>query len=264
MSCAFGKLLYPRLGLADARAVLASRVGLSLRELEALGDVSHPAAAPAATGGAPATTEILAEVQAAIRRVAADAGYPEQLSRTRGQDFDRPCASALYQTMGIVPADAAEEDVWTFLSVVLVPEIAPWRFPGAPEERVLGRPRNVLRRLWWRAWTFGPDLDYAPVGAAPLGEDEFVSVMERSTLAGCQPVARAIRGALWDAELAGCGLPRSELMRELTKRVRATRSEVALEVLGEQALNEIMAKLMQESIEALTASGGRRAKRADV
>src|SRR5690606_11986797 len=132
------------------------------------------------------------------------------------------------QTMGIVPADAAEEDVWTFLSVVLVPEIAPWRFPGAPEERVLGRPRNVLRRLWWRAWTFGPDLDYAPVGAAPLGEDEFVSVMERSTLAGCQPVARAIRGALWDAELAGCGLPRSELMRELTKRVRATRSEVAL------------------------------------
>src|SRR5690606_17288623 len=127
-----------------------------------------------ATGGHPAPLERLAAVQTAIRDVAVRAGYPEPLSRTRTQAFDRPCGTRLYDLMGIVPADAAEEGVWSFLTLVVVPEIGPWRFPGLAEERLLGRPRNVLRRTWWRAWALGPDLDSAPPGCEPLGEDESV------------------------------------------------------------------------------------------
>jgi hypothetical protein len=239
--------LFPRLAREEARRLLTGRVGLSLAELEDLGELGHPAAAPAATGGTPATEAVIEEVQKEVRRVAVDAGYPQRLPRGREQSFDRPCASVIYQSMGIVPADAAEEGVWTFLSVVVLPEIAPWRYPNPPEERVLGRPRNVLRRLWWRAWTFGPDLDFAPEGATPLGEDEFVQVMERSSLAGSQPIARAIRRALWRAQADGIPVARSELMRELTRRVRATRSHVALEVLDDDTIDRIVGDLVPQA-----------------
>ncbi|MCP2160798.1 hypothetical protein [Williamsia serinedens] len=243
--------VYPRLDPAAARALLIERAPLESSQLFALSELKHNRASPSATGGQVVPERKLASVRDAIREAAENAGYPRPLARGQAQTFDRPCGSELLRIMNIVPADAASVGVWSFLTLVVVPEIGSWRFPGAPESRMLGKPRNVLRRLWWRAWALGPDLDAAPDGCAPLGEDEFVQIMERTTLGGNIRTARAIQNALWRAELNGLDVARSELMRQLARRVRGQRSHLALDVLDGAELDLLLDHLVATGVAAL-------------
>lgn len=243
-------LLYPRLPRSAARQLISERADLQVTELVDLGATHHPDAEPSATGGHPADSRKIQEVQTAIRSVAQAAGFPRPIAGST-QDFDRPCGSTLFKVMGIVPADAAEEGVWSFLTLVVVPEIGPWRFPAQAEDRLVGRPRNVLRRTWWRAWALGPDLATAPDGCQPLGEDESVGIMERPSLGGNRRTARAIQAALWRAEGRGLSVPRSELMRQLARRTRATKSHIQLDALTEDQLEALLDRIVAESLEAL-------------
>lgn len=245
-------LVYPRLPRDVAQRLIIERANLSLADLASLSTLVHPDAEPAATGGNPVDQRRLAEVRDLIRGIAEKAGYPEALGSST-QKFDRPCGTALFDVMGIVPADAAEEGVWSFLTLVVAPEIGPWRFPGRSEERLIGRPRNVLRRTWWRAWALGPDLERAPDGCTPLGEDESVQIMERPSLGGNRRTARALQAALWRAELQGLSVARSEVMRELARRLRATKSHIALDALNDGQLAELLDRLSAEALLSLTA-----------
>jgi hypothetical protein len=246
-----GRLLYPRLPRSVAHGLIQERADASLNDLAALSTLAHPDAEPSATGGLPVDLQRLGEVRAVIRRIAEEAGYPKSLG-TSTQSFDRPCGSALLRLMDIVPADAAEEGVWSFLTLVVVPEIGPWRFTGRSEDRLLGRPRNVLRRTWWRAWALGPDLEYAPDGCSPLGEDESVQIMERPSLGGNHRTARALQAALWRAELSGLSVARSELMRELARRLRAVKSHIALDALDDAALADKLDRLTVDALKSLS------------
>lgn len=247
-----GSLLYPRLPRAVAQNLILERTDASLSDLATLSTLAHPDAEPSATGGHPVDAHKLLQVQTSIREIAANAGYPRPLG-TATQNFDRPCGSTLLRTMDIVPADAAEEGVWSFLSLVVVPEIGPWRFPGRSEERLLGRPRNVLRRTWWRAWALGPDLEHAPDGCTPLGEDESVQIMERPSLGGNRRTARALQAALWRAEQSGVPVARSEMMRELARRLRAAKSHISLDALDDSVLADLLDRLAGEALKSLTA-----------
>jgi len=247
-------LLYPRLERPSARSLLAERAGSRLGDLYSQSALSHPQAYPSATGGHPAPPGQIAEVRDAIRDAARESGYPAPLTTHTTQSFDRPCANALYRSMRIVPADAAEEGVWSFLTLVVVPEIGPWRFPAMADNRLLGRPRNVLRRLWWRAHSLGPDLESAPQGCRPLGEDEFVQIMERPSLGGNRRTATALRDALWRAESRGLSVPRSELMRELARRLLAQKSHILLHALNDEDLAGLLDRLVAEGTAHLEGS----------
>lgn len=245
-----GALLYPRLPRSTARRLILERSGLGLTELGSLAELHHPEAEPSATGGHPADRSKIEQVQSAIRTVAKDAGFPNPLGGST-QTFDRPCGTVLFEVMDVVPADAAEEGVWSFLTLVVVPEIGPWRFPAQSEERLIGRPRNVLRRTWWRAWALGPDLVTAPEGCEPLGEDESVGIMERPSLGGNRRTARALQAALWRAEQAGLTVPRSELLRQLARRARAARSHIQFDALSDAQLESLLDRIVGESLAAL-------------
>lgn len=239
-------LLYPRLPRSVAKGLILERGSASPHELRRMAALSHPEAEPAATGGHPVDAEKLREVQSSIRHIADEAGYPRPLGGGT-QNFDRPCGTALFSLLDIVPADAAEEGVWSFLTLVLVPEIGPWRFPAMSEDRLIGHPRNVLRRTWWRAWALGPDLSRAPAGCEPLGEDESVQIMERPSLGGNRRTAAAIQSAIWRAEIAGLTMPRSELMRQLARRLRAVKSHIALDSLDDESLAGLLDGLCVEA-----------------
>ena len=243
--------LYPRLGHQAAVRLMEERMPLPADELMRLGALEHPDAAPAASGGHAVSPTRLKAVQEGIRDVAQKAGYPKALRRLAGQTFDRPVGSLLFESMGIVPGDAANDGVWSFLTLVVVPEIGPWRFPDKAPDRILGRPRNVLRRSFWRAWAFGTDLDYAPDGCTPLGEDEFVQIMERPSLGGNRHTSQALLTAIWKAERGGLAVARSEFVRELTRRTRAVRSHLSLDVLDASELAELLDRISQESNAAL-------------
>lgn len=245
-----GSLLYPRLPRNVARRIVVERSTVSHSDLYQSANLSHPDAEPSATGGHPADRTKLEQVQETIRQVAEQAGYPKPLGGST-QAFDRPCGTELLKHMDIVPADAAEEGIWSFLTLVVVPEIGPWRFPAQAEERMIGRPRNVLRRTWWRAWALGPDLNQAPEGCEPLGEDESVQIMERPSLGGNRRTARALQAALWRAELDGLSVPRSELMRQLARRLRATKSHLSLDAIDDDSLSGLLDGLRHEALRSL-------------
>ena len=244
--------LYPALPASAAMTLLAQRRGLTVDQLHGQSALKHPAAAPAASGGRPADDHLIRGVRDAVRNSASAAGYPTAPTDRTRLTFDLTCATALHRTMDIVPADAADEGVWTFLTMVVVPEITVWRFgDGAATERHLGRPRNTLRRLWWRAWSMGPDLTDTPDGCTPLGEDEYVQIMERTTLGGNQRTARAMRDAVWRAQRQGLTVARTDLMRRFALRVRARRSHISLDALEDASLRRLLDTLVAEAADDL-------------
>lgn len=245
------RVLFPSIDAATADALVQQQANLGLRQLFALGALSHPRAAPAATGGRSANEAEIREVQEGIRRKAEEAGYPAPLPRGAEQSFDRPCGTFLRRAMDMSPTVAADHGVWSFMTLVVVPEIGPWRFGSRARARLVGSPRNTLRRLWWRAHYLGPDLDESPPGCEPLGEDEFVQIMERPGMSGSPHVARAIRDAVWAREARGLDVARSELMRELTRRVVARRAHVLLPVLAPGELASVLELFIDQSVFAL-------------
>jgi hypothetical protein len=177
--------------------------------------------------------------------------FPWPLAKSpRTAEFDRTVGRVLYETMDIVPADAASEEVWSFMTLVLLPEVGPWRFPGAGTSRYLGVPRNVLRRTWWRAHVLGPDLGGERPGSPPLGEDELVQIFERPTLAGNPWVARAIVATV-HAVAPGLTVARSEFVRDLTRRLLRLTPLVSLDALEEDELSDLLCRLAEDSRRAL-------------
>jgi hypothetical protein len=243
-----GSYVYPRLPRRTALTLVDETRSWDLDKLAASSTTDHPDAAPVATGTRVAT-EQLEHLRDGVRRVAVERGYPESLRRGREWTFDSAAGRVLYQTMDIIPADAADEGVWSFLSLVLLPEIGPWRFPERAQDRLLGHPRNVLRRSWWRAHVLGADLDAAPEGQQPLGEDELVQIMERPTLAANPAVARAVRDGIFrGADRVPAA--RSEFARDLTKRVLRLTPFVALDLLDEAELSALLDDLIAQSAAA--------------
>lgn len=249
--------LYPRLPRPVSRTIIAQSENLAPLELRQAATLTHPDAAPSATGGTPVPISILSKVQEEIRQIADGFGFPKPLSQAAQQKVDRSCGTFLLQRMGVIPADAAEEGVWSFLTLVVLPEFGPWRFPGRTEERLIGKPRNVLRRLWWRAWTLGPDLDWAPEGCTPFQEDEFVQIMERTSISGNRRTARAFKQAIWRAERAGIPMSRSAVVRDLMPRLRAIRSYLCLDALSDLELDNLLDDLLDQMLEAKGHLSGR-------
>lgn len=243
--------IYPRLPRTAAHKVIAELTGASPQDLAAYGTLSHPSAAPAAVGGSPIPKHELGRIQEGIREIMYQYGFPAQLGLVDRQNLDRSLGTYLYKNMNIVPGDAAEEGVWSFLSLIVVPELGPWRFPDRAESRLVGKPRNVLRRLWWRAWALGPDLTSAPSGCSPLSEDEYVQIMERSRLSGNRRAARAVQAAVWRADADGIlTMPRTDLMRGLVQRVLATRSHIVLDVLTDDEIVELTDRFVAQVLAA--------------
>ncbi len=195
--------------------------------------LEHQRAAPVAVGGVRVPAEEVRHVRAGLREVADTHGFPDPLSRSKVADFDRPATRVLHERMGIIPSDAAAEGTWSFLSLIVLPDVAVWRFPGRATERLLGRPRNVFRRLWWRAETIG--LDAIDVDGG-LGEDELVNIFERTALASHRAVAREL--ALSVSRLPSTLPARSEVMREAAKLLLREDPVIALELLDAEQARE--------------------------
>jgi Family of unknown function (DUF6339) len=158
-------------------------------------------------------------------------------------------ALLLYERMQITPHQAADEEIWAHLTAGPFAALAAWRFPGLPDERVLGRaPRNTFRRLWWRAEILGPRAWDQEGG---LLEDETVQIMERTGIAASPLVARALADAFTRRAQASPGLRRMELMRDAMKRVNRLTPFVVLEALPTGMLTERLDAVFEEAAMAI-------------
>lgn len=242
--------VWPRLASAFARPLLEEAKTIDVTTLRRTSGITHPDAAPIAVGGQPAPEALIVHVQASVRALSDSLGFPAELPRSAVSTFDQPATRLLHKEMDIVPADAASEEVWNFISLVILPDVAAWRFPGRADDRLLGRPRNVFRRLWWRGESIGPDVIDVPNG---LGEDELVNIMERATIAANPLVARAIATTVFENTGLVPGA-RSELMRDVAKRLLRTQVIICIDALPEGEIRSVVERCFSEAAVSLATS----------
>jgi hypothetical protein len=244
-------LLYPRLLSDQARPLYAQLSGLSLTQLTQYATTSHDAAVYAATGGDRISENQLRELRHLVLDIAGEAGFPDQAdTRLRGR-FDMQLAEALHAQMDIVPAEAASGDVWAFLALNLLPDVAFWRYQSN-KERILGTDltRHVFGRMWWRA-----QLVYDPGAAAPyealkiLGEAAFDQIYARRKALGNSP--HLVKGILrvWNA-LDLTELTERDVLRDFLKRLLRLAPFVLFESLDDRTLDFELARAARESVSA--------------
>jgi hypothetical protein len=151
----------------------------------------------AATGGTPVGTPELEELRADLEELARAHGFGVTNDRNSLAAFDAEVAAWLAQAELFSTGEALRDDVWSFVSAVVAPDIVHWRF-GAAIERYIGGVRNTFQRLWMRgrALDRGPDHPERWKLLTKLTEDALVQITERPSIGSDPVLARAV-GEAW-------------------------------------------------------------------
>jgi hypothetical protein len=231
------RLVYPRLPLAIAKARLDEiRLAYWSRGLDGvrhLVEIDHPRAAPVATGGSPASKEQIRSVRQAVEGAVNKWVVLGTVASDEIAAFDRILGRALYESMQIIPADAAHDEMWSFITLVVFPDLAVLRFPDLHEDRLLGKPRNALRRTWLRHEVIG-DLLFS--ASRPLREDELVGLFERSAVARNRSLVRRL--TIIVQEYNGPG--RSKWARKLYRDVTVATGPRLLDAVSDEELDALI------------------------
>jgi hypothetical protein len=230
--------VYPRLPLLFAKARISEIAEImssgGVSGVQALAKAEHPRAAPVATGGRVANSEHIANVRAAVLKTIEPWRRLDMVPRSQAAGFDLALGHSLHEHLRIIPADAAHAETWSFLTLVVFPDVAVLRFPDMHVDRLIGAQRNVLRRTWFRQEVLG---DLLHSTDRPLGEDELVGLFERSALARNHALVRRLAVAV----LAYSGpAARSEWARDLYKRVTFSTGPRLLDALSDAELDAII------------------------
>lgn len=245
------RFVYPRLPRVVAREMVDERSEWDPEKLRQASSTSHPMAASARTGSLISERQ-LAQVRDRVRAALDDTDprFDWPVPTGRVAEFDRTIGRELYENMQIVPADAASEGVWSFMTLVLLPEIGPWRFPGSGDKRYFGVPRNVLRRTWWRAHILGPELGGGTSASPYLGEDELVQIFERPTLSANPWIARTIVSTI-HSNSEWITFARSVFVRDFTRRLLRMTPWLCFDSLPSDGLAELLEDQAKQSARAL-------------
>ncbi|MFJ4988122.1 DUF6339 family protein [Streptomyces sp. NPDC088732] len=251
--------LYPRLLGEQAKPLFEEYRHLTVEELGRRAGVAHESSVYVATGGDRIPSQRLRELREAVLAIAGRAGFPEGSDRAHNSEFDRRLAAMLHSEMGMVPAEAASRDVWAFLALVLLPDVAFWRYPQPPKDRVLGTDltRHVFGRLWWRAQLVRSPGDTEPYAALEiLGEAAFDQIYaRRAALGGSPHMVRAILRVWRDLDLTG--LNEREALRDFLKRLLRLAPFVLFDGIDGHALDEELRAVADESVRAQLLTSGR-------
>jgi hypothetical protein len=166
--------------------------------------------------------------------------------------------------MHITAAEAASQGIWMFIGCILLPDIVRWRFPGdaggTSRERFLGGNRglrNTFGRVWWRAHILKqPEVQQPYQLLYQLGEDELVQIMERPSLAGSPVLARQRCLSFLRALADESGIMRSELLRDVMKRLPRLLPLMAFDALDGTVLASLVNGVFEESMKSLRGSPG--------
>ncbi|MGA5196218.1 DUF6339 family protein [Streptomyces exfoliatus] len=245
-------LLYPRLLTQQARQLFDEYRDLTAGELADRVAFSHPSAVYVATGGDRVPEARLRELRAAVVELAERAGFPHSSDRAHNAEFDLALAALLHSETGMVPAEAASRDAWAFLALVLLPDVAYWRYPNPPKDRVLGTDltRHVFGRLWWRAQLVRSSDESTPYEALKiLGEAAFDQIYaRRSALGGSPHLVRAIL-RVWNG-LDLSGLNERDTLRDFLKRLLRLAPFVLFDGIEEGSLDEELRAVAHESLDS--------------
>jgi hypothetical protein len=194
--------LYPRLGNQAATSLYRELDELTAEERAERISIDHPAVTWSATGAERIHQDELRAVRATLVAVAEGHGFPDTvLRRADLAPFDRELARSLFENTHLPLAEAAFPGVWSFLALVLLPDLTWWRAQGSTNiERYVcsDQTRHTLARLWQRAHllTFGAEDEEGAwdlLESSDIGEAQLDQIQTRRGAYGQTPSAfRAI------------------------------------------------------------------------
>lgn len=211
---------------------------LTIEDAADLAATDHAKAYPPPIARPVQDNESLLRLRNSVVSLARDHGYPVRKGKSALLSrFDSELGNLLVSNLRMTPAEAGVEEAWNFLSLVLLPDIAVWRYPNKsldPEyPRWLGKPRNVLRKAWWRSYVIGNELNLK------LGEDEGVAIMERPTF-GMNPAIARLIAEVHVESAQGVDYPKSELLRRLMVQLGKIASFVDLDCLDSNSMKSLI------------------------
>ena len=236
--------LFPRLYRPVAESVWSGNLAeLDLNALSEQADrLEHPEATEGATGGVPVSRGRLREIRDAVLALSAEYGFPEPVRQLKGR-FDAHCSRYLVEQSGIPAAEAMRDEVWSYLTVVVLPDVAVWRFEGRAAERMLGGIRNTFQRLWLRGRLIAAggdshESDWSLLGC--LTEDAFVAILERPRLSANPVLAREFAEGWRRCSEAIGGGNMECIHRKAALNLLAARAVVSLDALDSGALSALV------------------------
>ncbi|RDI49168.1 DUF6339 family protein [Nocardia mexicana] len=251
-------LLFPRLLRARAKDLAAEYRELDLNSLSARWAVTDESAVYVATGGTRVQLDQLATLRRTVLDLAETSGYPTVPSQDQKTSFDLTLAESLHREMHLAPVEAASGDVWAFLALVLMPDVAHWRFPLPPGDRVRGTDltRHVFGRLWWRAQLVHTPGDPNPYQALTvLGESAFDQIYaRRSALGGSPHLIKSILRVWNNLDLSG--LADRIVLREFLKRLLRLAPFVVFDGLHDDDLDAELYVVAYETVFGMQTSSG--------
>lgn len=253
-------LLYPRLLAGQAKPSFDEYRQLSIQELTDRVSTRHDSMVYAATGGDRVPGSHLLSMREAIVTIATEAGFPENSTTKANATFDLRIAEYLHSQSEMMPAEAASGDIWAFLALMVLPDVAYWRYPNPPRDRVLGTDltRHVFGRMWWRA-----QLVYTPESPSPyealtvLGEAAFDQIYARRKALGGSPfLVKAILRVWNELDLRPLRgkVTEREALRDFLKRLLRLAPFMLFEALDEEQLDTELRKTVRETVTAIVGS----------
>jgi hypothetical protein len=219
-----------------AKAVINERAGI----------VSY-----AASGGQ-RSDALSSRLTSELRTIAVACGFPDNHSQVAKTKFDRDAAVLLGGAVELRTGEALRDDVWAYLTTVLLPDVVAWRFPDKGLHRFEGGVRNALQRLWIR----GAALDREDAHddrwglVRTISEDAAVQIFERPSMGGSPRLARSI-AEVWAhfSSLLGRGAM-EPIMRRAMKLIRLRNEIVDLAGLGDNERQVAVAACFELVIES--------------
>lgn len=227
---------YPKLSDHAAKQIIEQMIGKTPSEISKLHALSHHQEYFYETYSERVSHSQLRELRQELIAAAEAQGFPHTVFVNGHRKFDQLAANILGQKTDLIPAEAATQEVWNFLTLVLLPDLAAWRFKNESMNhsypRWMGGHRNTFARLWWRDATMGSAL------SSFLGEDEAVGIMERTNLSSNPAIARSIVRAFQKEVNKRPTVARSEILRSCMVYIRMRFTLVDLDSFDEDQLDE--------------------------
>jgi hypothetical protein len=193
----------------------------------------------AAIGGRTATQEELQSFRRSVHGILMDLRKTFGLPASMRAEFDVRCAAMLADSPLFKSGEALRDDVWSFMSAVLLRDVVHWRFQGLTADRYQGGVRNAFQRLWQRARAFDRGADHPERWqlVQALSEDACVQILERPSIASSPGLSRAIaEGWLRCSERVGKS-HMEPIMRRAIRNLRISNQVILLECLEEAELD---------------------------
>ena len=208
----------------------------------------------ASTGGSAVDPRQLRELRGGLVTVAEEFGFGTRDARATQAKFDAALGVWLVQQPLLGTGEALRDDVWSFIGVVMAPDIVYWRF-GRSRERYLGGIRNTFQRLWMRARVLdrGEQAEDRWGLLESLTEDALVQITERPSIGADAVLSRELAEAWVRASERFGRRQMEDVMRLAILRLRIRNEIRSLSMLPGDELERLLDQFFDSAAEALGA-----------